>query len=123
MRFIRYNLLIILLNLSDSLAQSESDVNLVICFNDDCHVHNSSPCTGGENKPHDLQEEEEEGVKILPFQVPFCGDINPELKCDISCYEDSNCQTLGFDFNKFQCSCAAQVSDCFLIQSLLSKAY
>ena len=60
----------------------------------------------------DLLEELEEEVKILPFQVPFCGDLNPELECDISCYEDSNCQTLGFDFNKLQCACAAQVSIC-----------
>lgn len=65
-------------------------------------------CSIGEgNKAHNITEEE---VKILPYETAFCGGIDPEVFCDISCYEDSNCQTLGYNLTKLPCYCAAQVS-------------
>lgn len=72
--------------------------------------------TGGNNEPHDLEEEEKE---VLPYEVPFCGDIDPESVCSIECYQDPDCQTLGYNLTAFPCKCAAQVTFNFFVRSSL----
>lgn len=48
-------------------------------------------------------------TQILPYATPYCGYVDPELECNIPCYEDPKCQNLGYNVSIYSCACPDQV--------------